>query len=54
MEKFLKDWVESRGKEYENYQRVWIGGILGQMRPAIKAQYREWRWKFELWRCGLL
>ena len=54
MEQFHRSWVEERADEYERYQQQWIAGIVSHLRPAIRAVYREWRWKFELWRCGLL
>lgn len=53
MERFLYDWVNGRGPEFEAYQRVWIPGILGQIRPALRARYRDWRWRFEVWRSGV-
>lgn len=53
MEEFLRNWVESRAPAFEAYQRDWIAGILGHLKPAMKALYRDWRWSFELWRHGL-
>ena len=51
MEQFLRDWVESRASDYERYQQQWIAGIVSHIRPAMRAVYRDWRWKFEVWRC---
>lgn len=53
MEEFHRKWVESRGPAFEAYQREWISGILSHLKPAMKAVYRDWRWKFELWRHGI-
>ena len=53
MEDFLKSWVESKSNEFGTFQQEWLKGIVGHMRPAIRAVYRDLRWKLELWRCGL-
>ncbi|KAK9894613.1 hypothetical protein P389DRAFT_162768 [Cystobasidium minutum MCA 4210] len=53
MEEFHRNWVATRGPSFEAYQREWIAGIFGHLKPAMKALYRDWRWKFELWRHGL-
>ncbi|KAL7004584.1 hypothetical protein EMMF5_005843 [Cystobasidiomycetes sp. EMM_F5] len=53
MEDFYKTWVEANAQEYERYQQEWIKGIFGHIRPAIRAVYRDWRWKLELWRMGI-
>lgn len=52
MEEFHRTWVETRAPSFEAYQREWISGILGQLRPACRAVYRDLRWQFELWRTG--
>jgi hypothetical protein len=54
MEEFHRNWVESRAGAFEAYQREWIAGIFGHLKPALKVVYRDYRWKFELWRHGLL
>ena len=51
MEDFLKRWVDEKSQGHERYQQEWLRGIAAQIRPAIKAIYRDWRWNFELWRC---
>lgn len=53
MEEFLRNWVETRASAFEAYQRDWIAGIISHLKPAMRAVYRDWRWKFELWRSGL-
>lgn len=53
MEEFHRSWVENRAPYFEAYQRDWIAGIFSHLKPAMRAVYRDWRWKFELWRNGL-
>lgn len=53
MEDFLRSWVDSRSHEFGTFQQEWLKGIIGHMRPALRAVYRDLRWKVELWRCGL-
>lgn len=53
MEDFLKSWVDSRSNEFGSFQQEWLKGIFGHLKPAMRAVYRDARWKLELWRCGL-
>lgn len=53
MEDFHKRWLEDNAQEYERYQQTWLRGIFAHIPPAARAVYRDWRWKFEVWRAGV-
>lgn len=54
LEKFHQDWVNAgHGQAFARYQSEWLAGLFGQLIPDLKAIYRDYRWKLELWRCGL-
>lgn len=53
MDEFHRQWVDTRANDHAKYHKEWIKGVLGQIRPGMWAQYRLWRWRLELWRCGM-
>lgn len=52
MEEFHRNWVEGRAAPFESYQREWVAGVFSQLKPAIRAVYRDCRWRLEVWRSG--
>jgi hypothetical protein len=53
MEEFLRHWVDSRGEHFQRFQGQWLRGLSSHLKPALRAVYRDWRWKLELWRSGV-